>query len=448
MLTELQQYYEILYQQMITSVDNTELAFVKELRKQGITHFINNGVPTHRLEAWKYTRTQPLQISYPLLSRDPHSETSISPEALAHLQWPDCYQLVFIDGHYCAALSDQTINDQIIATSLAHISHMQPADLTVLHNYFGQLVKCGEPSFNGLNNALWQDGAYIAVKPNTCLDKPLHVLMLSTETAHQHYLPLRLFIHLDQNSQASVIEHHVNLTPSVEVNYFSHTVCEILLDQHATLEHVLIIDENPAALHLATTEVHQEAGSQLSSSSFHFSGRFIRNEINAALLGTQAATQLHGIFIGRDQQHVDNQTLVHHIAANTTSNQLYKGILSDTSRGVFNGKVIVNKEAQNTVAKQYNKNLVLSPRAEMNTRPQLEIYAQEVACSHGATIGTIDQDMLFYLQSRGIDKQAAQELLLVAFAEEGLDILKNASAREYCQLRLAQQLKTLTITEA
>jgi Fe-S cluster assembly protein SufD len=282
-------------------------------------------------------------------------------------------------------------------------------------------------AFTALNTAFLQDGAFVSVPGGALLEIPVHILFVSTGMEAEFISSPRNLIVAERNSQVSIIESHVSLSDNV---YFTNSVSEIVLGENAVVEYDKLQIESSRAYHIGSTHIQQERSSNFTSNAISLGGLLVRNNVSVVLDGEGAEATLNGLYLGTGVQHIDNHTTIDHAKPRCPSHELYKGILSGKSRGVFNGKIKVRKDAQKTDAKQTNKNLILSDEASVDTKPQLEIFANDVKCTHGATIGQLDEEAIFYLRSRGVDVDRARDLLIYAFASDVVDRIKVEPLRD------------------
>ncbi|MFK4014971.1 Fe-S cluster assembly protein SufD [Cobetia marina] len=382
-------------------------------RQAGIARFEALGLPTRKVEAWKYTDTQALGRQQYRLADDANLSAAVKDElALA----VDAYRLVFVDGLYNAELSDVAgLPDTVRVVPLSQAIIDQPE---VIGGSLNRLTGIDFTPFVALNSAFTEEGAVIQVGPRTVLDKPVYALFLSRAAVEGEPVTMshpRLLVQLGSRAEASVIEHHIGESGATN---FTNMVSEVMLERGAVLNHYKLGEAATGETHIASLQVEQPRDSQYRSINLNTGGGLVRNDIVCDLNGSNAHARLDGLFFGRDRQHVDTHSLVNHNEALTFSDENYKGILADRARGVFNGRVLVKRDSQKIEAHQNNANLLLSDRAEINTKPELEIYADDVKCSHGTTTGQLDETAVFALRARGIDEQTARGLLTLAFANE------------------------------
>jgi Fe-S cluster assembly protein SufD len=285
-------------------------------------------------------------------------------------------------------------------------------------------------AFTALNTAFLEDGAFVSIARGKVVEEPIHLLFLSTTHGEGAVCHPRSLILAGEGSQATVIESYVGTGDDV---YFTNAVTEIVAGPAAVVDHYKLQRESEEAFHVATLQVQQARNSTLSSHAVTLGGALVRNEVNAVLDDEGCTCTLNGLYLAAGRQHVDNHTVIDHARPRCTSHELYKGILDGQAHGVFNGKIYVRQDAQKTDAKQTNQTLLLSEDATINTKPQLEIYADDVKCTHGATVGQLDDEALFYLRTRGIDKEAARHLLTYAFANDVISRVKVAPVRAHLE---------------
>ncbi len=382
-------------------------------RQSAFDIFQESGFPNTRVEDWKYTDVKPIakntfsNITESNVASDNNEVDEILIKDL------DCVNLVFINGAYSEKYSDiKNISSKIVIKSMADALIN---DESLLKKHLTKHINQELNSFTALNTAFIQDGAYINISANTNIDKPINITYISRDSNHPFATHPRNLIVMGENSNATVIENYVG---SGKVNYFTNSVTETVLLQGAVLKHYKIQQEGSSAFHIASLNTSQSKDSRFESHLVSIGGALVRNNINASLNEEGAEIIMNGLYMTEDVQHVDNHTRVDHLKPHTQSHQNYRGVLNGKSRGVFNGKVVVHPQAQKIEAYQNNANLLLSDDAEIDTKPELEIYADDVKCTHGATVGQLDDDMLFYLRSRAVDEKTARSLLTYAFADE------------------------------
>ena len=387
---------------------------VHRLRKTALKRFRELGFPTLRNEDWRFTNAAslakiPFQLSLPD-SDEPAAKLSVD-EISPNLG--DCHRIVFVNGHYAAELAATgKLPADVQVRSLANALSEDPDQL---EPHLAQYAKYQNHAFTALNTAFVQDGAFISIAPGVTVDKPICLLFVTTGTGEGKVAHPRNLILVGAGAQASLVEAYVGLEEGV---YFTNAVGEILVGEKAIVEHVKLQNESREAFHVALLQVHQKASSTFSTHYIGRGGSLVRNEVRNMLAGEGCECTINGLYIAGDKQHMDNQTVLDHAMPRCTSHELYKGILDGKAHGVFNGKIFVHEDAQKTDAKQTNQTLLLSDDATINTKPELEIYADDVKCTHGATVGHLDAEALFYLRARGIGLHEARSLLTFAFAND------------------------------
>lgn len=390
---------------------------VHDVRSEAIKTFEAQGFPSKRDEEWKYTSLNSiLKHDYSVF---PKHENAIEYNDVKKyfIHDIDTYKIVFIDGKYSSHLSETT--HDIIDVCLMSSALSKPKYQPIIENYFNKIAT--KDSLSSLNTAFSCEGAYIHIPKNKVAPKPIQIVHFSTGNEAALLLQPRNLIVVDENSHVQIIERHQSLTDNPVL---TNSVTEIHADKRAILDYYKIQNDNQNASLIDNTFINQKQESFASVHTFSFGGKLTRNNLSFYQNGERIDSTLKGVTIIGNKQHVDHNTLVHHIQPNCESHQDYKGIFGDSSTGVFNGKVLVNKEAQKTNAFQANNNILLSDKASINTKPQLEIFADDVKCSHGCTIGQLDENAMFYMRSRGIPEKEAKALLMYAFSNNVLSSVK------------------------
>lgn len=389
-----------------------------DLRTLAIKNFEHKGFPTKKDEAWKYTSLNAI------LKKDftvfPKNESTIEFKDVKKyfLHEIDTYKLVFIDGVFASNLSSTT--HEGIDVCLMSSALTKPKYKMVIDAYFNQIASKDE-SLTSLNTAFANEGAYINIPKSKVADKPIEIMYFSTGSETALLAQPRNLIVVGENSHVQIIERHQCLNENAVL---TNSVTEIFAQKRAIVDYYKIQNDELEANLIDNTYVSQKQESHVSVQTFSFGGNLTRNNLNFYQFGERLTSTLNGITIIGDKQHVDHYTLVHHAQPNCESFQDYKGIFSDRSTGVFNGKVYVEKEAQKTNAFQKSNNILLSDKAAINAKPQLEIFADDVKCSHGCTVGQLDETALFYMQQRGIPKKEAKALLMYAFSNAVIESIK------------------------
>lgn len=407
---------------------------VHKIRSEAFNFFEKNGFPTKKDEEWKYTSLRSvLNHNYNIF---PESENALGYADVKKyfLHEMDSYKIVFIDGVYSSFLSETTHDKYDICLLSSAIK--KPKYKMVIDHYFNTGVPKNS-SLSSLNTAFAKEGAYINIPKNTIVPKPIQIMYFSTGSEAELMLQPRNLVIVGENSHVQIIERHQSLNDNVVL---TNSVTEIFTGKRAIVDYYKIQNDQKSASLIDNTFVKQQQQSVASVSTFSFGGNLTRNNLDFYHEGESITSNLNGITIIEEKQLVDNHTLVNHKYPNCESHELYKGIYFDSSTGVFNGKVIVDQEAQKTNAFQQNDNILIDDNASVNTKPQLEIFADDVKCSHGCTIGELDETALFYLRSRGIPKKEAEALLLYAFANDALDKIKIPELRNRITKLIANKL--------
>lgn len=390
---------------------------IQDIRYAAIKSFEEKGFPNKKDESWKYTSLNSvLKEDYSIL---PKFENTIDfNEVRKYFIYDiDTYKLIFVDGVYSSYLSKTTHDkfDICVLASAMSKTKFKP----VIENYFNKVAK--QDSLTSLNTAFAREGAFIHIPKHSEVDKPIEIINFATGNEAALMLQPRNLIVVEENAHVQIIERHQSLT---ENPVLTNVVTEIFAGKNASVDLYKIQNNKHTASLIDNTYIDQARGSEVSVHTFSFGGKLTRNNLNFYQNGERCNSILKGITIIEDKQHVDHSTLVNHIEPNCESHQDYKGIYAEKATGVFNGKIVVEKEAQKTDAFQQNNNILIDNDATINAKPQLEIFADDVKCSHGCTIGQLDEDALFYLQSRGIGQKEARALLMYAFASNVMSSVK------------------------
>jgi Fe-S cluster assembly protein SufD len=394
-----------------TVLQEAEPEWLKQLRQAAKQQFEQAGLPAKKVEDWKYTSLWDLAQQQFVHQADTKALTVAEVTKSTLLDDDDAYRLVLIDGVFKADYSTVTeLEDGLTIKPLSAASE-------VLQSQLGQHIDINKPGLNALNTRLMSQGVVIEVDAEHKVSKPIELVHIHTGSTDHLAAHLRHLVVLKQGSQAEFIEHYVGLDNSVAL---TNVVTELSLAENAQLTHYKLQQESDSAFHIATLAAKQAANSQWHNYNICLGAGLARNDIHSQLLGQQAHVTMDGLYLLSGNQHADNHTHIDHAVPNTTSSELYKGVLDENSHAVFNGKVMVHKDAQHTDANQKNHNLLLSRGCEIDTKPEMEIYADDVKCGHGSTVGQINEDQLFFLRARGLDETTARSLLTFAFAAEVL----------------------------
>jgi Fe-S cluster assembly protein SufD len=415
--------YRLDFQRQPTAPD-----WLQSLRAQGMARFEALGFPTTKNEDWHFTSVAPIaertfhtaMTSRAGISSEGSTAGMVARADLRRFTFgqPSWHTLVFVNGEFSEDLSSYAgLGDKVRVSSLAKAIR---SSTERLERHLGKIATFESHAFTALNTAFIQDGAFLELQADAVVEEPIHLLFVSEGGGEAISNPRNLIV-AARNSRASIIESYICIRDNC---YFTNAVTEISLGEGARIDHYKIQRESEKSYHVGTTQIRQARDSQLHSFSFAVGGLLARTNIYTSLDGDAATCTLNGLYLTDGKQHIDNQTSIEHIAPNCPSHELYKGVLDGHSHGVFNGKVYVHPEAQKTDGKQSNNNLLLSPTARVDTKPQLEIFADDVKCTHGATVGRLDEMAMFYLNSRGIGRETARTLLTYAFAADVLETIE------------------------
>ncbi len=417
------------YQQQYESLlEGAEPQWLKQRRLLAFDSFIAKGLPNTRVEEWKYT---------PLRLWEKHNfhytPNNIKVSQLQELQLfsmldEQSYDIVMVDGMYYAEHSaHEHLPSDVIITDFADAiqNHSE-----MMRKYLGQAVFLEKHPFASLCESIAQKGMVLIIPDNIVFDSPIHILFATSKNSQNCVNHLRNLIVVGKNSKVEIIEHYANLN---DVVYFNNVVTEIIVEENAKTSHFKLEQEGNQSFHIGGVHVKQMQGSTFNSYAVTLSGHFSRHDIRSRLIEPMAYCELNGLYFTHNTQHVDYHTAILHEAAHCTSSSLYKGILNDRSVAVFNGKVAVQKDAQKTNSSLANHNLLLSDSCEINSKPELEIYNDDVKCAHGATTGHLNQEALFFLQARGIAPHKARRMLIRAFANEIFNQMPSNTVKNYCQ---------------
>jgi len=397
-----------------------------QLRKAALQRVEKNGFPSVREEEWRFTNVSSIE-STKFNPVDAEEQKEINRSTLQEYLFEDLTpnRLVFVNGRFSSQLSSLSDLAQNIKFDNLALELKNNQDILLPH--LAKHADYKKHAFTALNTAFLSEGAFIYIPKNIVVEEPLYILYISMDSGESFVThPRNLYI-IEANAQVKIIESYVGFG---QEKYFTNPVSEIVLAENAIVDHYKIQRENKSAYHIAVTQVNQKKDSNYTSNSFSYGSALARNDISTVLDGEGAECTLNGLYMANGKQHVDNHTLIDHAKPHCNSHELYKGILDDRARAVFGGKIHVRPDAQKTDAIQSNQNLILSEDATVDTKPQLEIFADDVRCTHGGTVGQLDDDGVFYLRSRGIDKQYARNIMIQAFAGQVTHKIKLEGLRE------------------
>ena len=412
--------YSSEYENNASLLTGQSLSWLKSLRAEAFACFSNTGFPSLREEDWRYTNVSAIEKK--LFSPQSVVEAGTIGQAwLEKYILDDCLTVVLVNGHFSPDLSRLAdLSAQVSVLSMAQALEKQPE---TVEKYLAQAVSNEEHGFVAFNTAWFTDGLFVHIPAKVILDKPVQLLHVVTQS--ECLSSTRNLLIVDDMAEAKVIETFVG----VDNAYLSASVTEVFVANNAELTLFKVQTEGDKAYHFGGTYVKQARDSRFKHHNFAFGGLLARNDIHTDL-GVASECDFNGLFLGVKRQHIDNHTRINHYQPHAISRELYKGVLNQRARGVFQGRVFVAEDAQKTDSEMNNRNLLLSDDAEVDTKPQLEIYADDVKCGHGVTVGQLDEKSIFYLQSRCIDEQTARNILTFAFANEMVDKVQLSSLRE------------------
>jgi Fe-S cluster assembly protein SufD len=413
--------------------------WLREMRERALARFNELGLPTIKNEEWKYTSLRLISetpLSLTLEDEAPNGRGDVGSVGLAGIDGP---RLVFINGRFSREFSSprNEFPEGVIAVPLLEAIDSHEG---IVREHFNRHVRADEDAFASLNAAFLEHGSFIHIHKDARIDEPIVLLnIIATASERPLLVNPRTLVIVEDGAQATVVEDYVCLGGQDSV-YLTNAVTEFVVSANAEAHHYMIERESRGAFNISTLAVNQARDSRFSSHTALFGGRIVRNNVNPVIDGENVYSMLNGLYVGMGEQHHDSHMRVEHRKPNCGSRQYYKGILADHSRGVFTGRIIVSPGAQKTDAVQSNQNLLLSGEAQAQTRPQLEIYADDVKCTHGATVGQLNEDAMFYLRSRGLPDEAARALLVYAFAGESLERMENEAIRSAVRNLLLHKL--------
>jgi Fe-S cluster assembly protein SufD len=392
------------------------------LRENAMDAFLEQGIPGRKHEEYKY-----LNMELALKGDVSNAAKPVSPAFIQNAKIiKNAIVVVIINGKL--SVENTNFNNNVKGLKIIDLS--EASSVSAFQEHYAQYADVKSDPFIALNTAMTSGGIFIHIEKNAVVDLPVHIIHITSASDYMVVHPRNLIV-LEENSQAKIIESFVSSEGSARV--FNNALCEIFIDANAQLEHYKIQEENEAGSLMNTTQVIQKEKSVFSTNNFTLSGSLVRNNLNIVLDDERIESHLNGLYLTKGNQSVDNHTLVDHRKPNCNSNELYKGIIEEKSTATFNGKIFVRKDAQKTNAFQSNKNILLSDDGTINTKPQLEIYADDVKCSHGTSTGKLDEDKIFYLRARGLSEASAKKLLMHAFASEVVENVKIEELRDYVE---------------
>ncbi len=402
-------------------------------KDNAIKAFVSQGVPSRKHEEYKYVNVdQILKDDFVLAT-----QKNISKEQIEHLKiLKGAFIAVIVNGVFNEELSQ--LNNLPKGLIISSISSAAENNKLIFEKHYSRYAEINTDSFVALNTSLAKSGVFINVEKSVIVETPIHIIHVSSANENIIINPRNLIV-VDENAQAKIIESYETIDSSSKI--FNNALTEIVVCENSIVDHYKIQDENEFGYLLNTTQVVQQKKSLFSTHTFTLSGSLVRNNLNIVLDGEHIETHLNGLYLTNGNQVVDTHTVVDHRKPNCNSNELYKGIIEGKSSATFNGKIFVRKDAQKTNAFQSNKNILLSDDGTINTKPQLEIYADDVKCSHGTSTGKLDADKIFYLRARGLSEASAKKLLMHAFASEVVNTIKIEALREYVEEKITKRFE-------
>jgi Fe-S cluster assembly protein SufD len=424
------------FAEFVKEAPGNDLPWLRQLRADAFGIFCNTGFPTTHTEDWRFTNVS--GIARTRFSLAPNTSPLLTKRDLS--PWSlegGAARLVFIDGRLVRQLSSiGSLPSGVVVSSL---KDEIAKHLGTVEEHLGRYLDTRRDPFCALNTAFFEDGAFVYIPRGLSLEQPIHLLFLASEGEDARMLHPRNLLIVGHEAQATIVEEYESTGGTV----LSNSATELIAEESSAVSHYLVEHEPLEAFNISTLRIQQDRSANVASHSVLLGGGLVRNNVHPVLAGEGGECLINGLFVGNGTQHLDNFMYVEHASPHSSSRQFYNGILDDHAHGVFHGRIVVHKNAQKTDAKQTNRNLLLSDDAQIDTKPQLEIYADDVKCTHGATIGQIEEAALFYLRSRGIDEISARRLLLSAFAHECVSRMHPGEARTYCERLIDAHLSSM-----
>ena len=430
-------WYQSHFQMFEKSLNGESKSPLHAIRKAAIAQFARLGFPTTRDEEWKFTNVAPIaKMNFtPVLD---HRLDGVKPDDIGRFLFRGfkSHLLVFVNGHFSKGLS--RLDSVPKGVKICGLADALLTDGDLVNEHLTRYARFEDNAFTALSTAFVRDGAFVFVPEGTVLEAPIYFMFLATGRSESFVAYPRNLIIVGKGSQVSIVERYTGLAANP---YLTNAVTEIVVGEKSVIEHDKLQDESGKAFHVSSIHVQQHANSTFTSNSISFGGELVRNNVTVVLDAEGCESTLNGLSLATGNQHVDNHTTIDHAKPHCLSHELYKSILDGKSKGVFNGKIFVRRDAQKTDAKQTNKTLLLSDEATMNTKPQLEIFADDVKCTHGATIGQLDEDQIFYLRARGVGIEQARDILTFAFASDVINRIHVEPLREQLDQMLQSRLR-------
>ena len=409
---------------------------LKPLEQNAFDAFNKMGIPTSRHEEWKYTRISSL-FNKEYVFTPNRVTTALSAKDLDAVRLPgheQANELVFVNGLYSASLSIIR-SRELVVQALEDAAENEYRDIVSKH--LGHSSKYVKDGIHALNTAFVQGGIFIHVKNGHVIEHPVYIYYITDARTHNLFSQPRSLVHIGEHAEVQLVEEYATIGTAESL---TNHVMEIIVEKDAMVEYYKIQNDTAHINQVSTTHFRQVGKSYIHAVTISLNGGIVRNNLNIALEAEHSEAHLYGLYFLKGNSHIDNHTMVDHVKPNCQSNEFYKGIIDDNATAVFNGKIFVQPQAQKTNAYQSNKNILLSDGANINTKPQLEIFADDVKCSHGCTVGRLDEEGLFYLRSRGISEKIARSLLVHAFAVDILEHIKPLALRNYVDQLISERL--------
>ncbi len=437
---EAKDWYIKSFENFESKLNGESKSFIHGQRKAALQKLGEMSFPTQREEEWKYTNISPL-LNFNFVDPLNAAKVEISKDRLQNYLFKgfDNHLLVFINGVFSEELSD--IKDLPSGVIVDSIFNADKNSNDQLKKYF-TAESVYESAFEALNIAYSYDGLFVYIPKGKVIEKPIQVLYLNGSDSNNILVSPRNLIIAEENTEAQIIANYRGFSNNP---YFANVKTNINADENSIVDFHQIVDESDNAYHIENTQIYQKGNSRVTHFSLEFGGSIVRNDLKTKLDDENSEVNYYGLYLGIDEQHFDNHTFVDHAKPNCLSNELYKGILDDNSKGVFSGKILVRQDAQKTNAYQSNKTVLLSKTATIDTKPQLEIYADDVKCSHGATIGHLDDTAYFYIRSRGVPSELAKSMLIRAFANDVIEKIRIDEFKEQINHKIFEHLHRVEI---
>ena len=437
MMSEMLERYKTHFDAFEKSMNGESTSAIHVRRREAMGKFLELGFPTTKHEEWRFTNVTPIsQTRFHPSTSSANTGASRAQIEKFFLSEADGTRLVFIDGLFSPEFSN--VDKKPGRITIDSLANALKANEPAVEAHLGKTAAFDDNGFVALSTAFMHDGAFIHVPDSETIAGPIQLLYIATGDSQPRVASPRNLVIVGKNAQVSIVEGYYHLR---DRSYFTNTVSEIVVGEDSTVEFDRVINESDSAYHVSGLHVTQKTSSVFTSNAISLSGLIIRNNVTAVLRGEHAECTLNGLSLGTGEELIDNHTTIDHASANCDSHELYKAILDGKSRGVFNGKIFVRKDAQKTDAKQTNKTLLLSDEATIDTKPQLEIFADDVKCTHGATVGQLDDEQIFYLRARGISLDDARDLLTRAFALSVISKIRIEPLRRELDAMLQSKLR-------